>query len=216
MSSIRIAGFYYDPDDLAGYENGFPAMSCLVGSPVETPVEVLDSVDGMIDVQREGTLYKVVAEANTVLPGPVLHCIRVAEAHRETAILGQARFIPERWEILPSVRYGDMVCGEVGFPNYVSYFLPREPGAVQNVNMVVGWSKIEPHPFICGLRSRITAAVVNTGREDFFTEDGSVQVSVENIHLGNPASLTRWWIGGLTTGSSTRATVAGWTWANWW
>lgn len=183
VEHANCPGLFYDPDDLAGFPDDFPALSCLVGSPIETPVEVLDSPEGFIDVQREGTLYKIVAENATALPKPVTHCIRAIDLHLESAVLGEAVDIPERWRILPSVRYGDLVCAEVGFTNYVSYFLPRSPDAVQNVNLVVGWSRVEPHPFVCGLHSRITAAIVNTGREDFFTNNGKVQFSVENIHL---------------------------------
>ncbi len=158
-------------------------LTCLVGAQVETPVVIQDGPGGFIDVQREGALYKIVAEGYGRLPEPVMHCIRVPEEHRETAVIGEARDIPERWYILPSVRYDDMVCADISFANYVSYFLPRSPDAVQNVNLVVGWSKVAPHPAICGLPLRITAAVVNTGREEFFTNNGNFQITVENIHL---------------------------------
>ncbi|MCY4146697.1 MAG: hypothetical protein OXE95_10125 [Chloroflexi bacterium] len=158
-------------------------LTCRVGSPVDTPVVIQDAPEGFIDVQREGTLYKLIAENYSALPEPVMHCIRVPEEHLETAVIGEARDIPERWYILPSVRYGDMVCADISAVNYVSYFLPRSPGAVQNVNLVIGWSRVAPHPAICGLPLRITASVVNTGREEFFTDNGNFQISVENIHL---------------------------------
>ena len=183
VEHANCPGMLYDPSDLDGFPASFPPLSCLVGSPVETPVDVLDSPQGMIDVQREGTLYKIVAAEARALPHPVTHCIRPNELHLEVAVLGEAVDIPERWQILPSVRYGDLVCAEVGFTNYVSYFLPRDGEAVQNVNLVVGWSKVDPHPLICGLYSHVSAAVVNTGREDFFTDGEDVQFSVENIHL---------------------------------
>lgn len=170
-------GFLWDPASSA------LSLTCLVGSVVEAPVVIQDAPEGFIDVQREGTLYKLVADNYGVLPEPVMHCIRVPEEHRETAVIGEARDIPERWYILPSVRYDDMVCADISFVNYVSYFLPRSPDAVQNVNLVIGWSKVSPHPAICGLPLRITAAVVNTGREEFFTDDGNITISVENIHL---------------------------------
>ncbi len=158
-------------------------LTCLVGAQIEAPVVIQDAPEGYIDVQREGMLYKLVAENYSVLPEPVMHCIRVPEEHLETAVIGEARDIPERWYILPSVRYDDMVCADISFVNYVSYFLPRSPGSVQNVNLVIGWSRVAPHPAICGLPLKITAAVVNTGREEFFTDDGNFQISVENIHL---------------------------------
>ncbi len=158
-------------------------LTCLVGAQVEAPVVIQDAPEGFIDVQREGMLYKLVAENYSALPKPVMHCIRVPEEHRETAVIGEARDIPERWYILPSVRYDDMVCADISFVNYVSYFLPRSPDSVQNVNLVIGWSRVAPHPAICGLPLKITAAVVNTGREEFFTDDGNFQISVENIHL---------------------------------
>ena len=172
-------GFLWDP------ASSPLRLTCVMGSPVETPVVIQDAPDGFIDVQREGTLYKLVAENYGVLPEPVMHCIRVPEEHLETAVIGEARDVPERWYILPSVRYGDLVCADISFANYVSYFLPRDEGAVQNVNLVVGWSKIEPHPAICGLPLNITAAVVNTGREEFFTDNDNIQISVENIHLAS-------------------------------
>ena len=170
-------GFLWDP-----VSSSLP-LTCLMGAPVEVPVVIQDAPEGFIDVQREGALYKLVAENYTRLPEPIMHCIRVPEEHRETAVIGEARDIPERWYILPSVRYDDMVCADISFVNYVSYFLPRSPDAVQNVNLVIGWSRVEPHPAICGLPLRITIPIVNTGREEFFTDNANIQISVENIHL---------------------------------
>lgn len=170
-------GFLWDP------ASSPLSLTCLLGSPLEAPVVIQDAPEGFIDVQREGMLYKLVLENYSLLPEPVMHCIRVPEEHLETAVIGEARDIPERWYILPSVRYGDMVCADISFVNYVSYFLPRSPDAVQNVNLAIGWSRVAPHPAICGLPLRITAPVVNTGREEFFTSDDNIQISVENIHL---------------------------------
>ena len=144
-------------------DTGLP-MRCILGSPVEPPVEIMDAPEGYLDVHRAGDLFKIVVEDYAALPNPVTHCIRVPEEHREEAILGEARDIPERWYILPSVRYNDLVCADVSFANYVSYFLPRDPDSVQNANLVVGWSKVEPHPAVCGLEIHINASIVNTGR----------------------------------------------------
>ena len=170
-------GFLYDPADTQ------LEMRCLIGSPVEPPVVIMDAPEGFLDVQRAGDLYKIVVEDYGALPNPMTHCVRVPEEHIDIAILGEARDIPERWYILPSVRYGDLVCADVSFANYVSYFLPRDPDAVQNVNLVVGWSKVEPHPAVCGLPITVNASIVNTGRQEFFTDDGTFRISVENLHL---------------------------------
>ena len=54
-----------------------------------------------------------------------------------------------------------------------------------DVNLVVGWTEIWPHPLYCGVDARIQAPVVNTGQSWFDTEDHKVSVTVRNVHVSS-------------------------------
>jgi hypothetical protein len=58
------------------------------------------------------------------LPSPVTQCIEVNAADIELAVVGVAYGTPRKWEILPSVRYGNVVCAEVKHSGGLSYFVP--------------------------------------------------------------------------------------------
>lgn len=54
----------------------------------------------------------------------VTHCIEVNPADIDRAVVGIAYGSPRRWEILPSVRYGNVVCAEIRHGGNLSYFVP--------------------------------------------------------------------------------------------
>ena len=109
--------------------------------------------------------------------------MRIAPGDLERAVIGEARGIPEKWHILPSVRFHDIVCAEVTVANYISYFLPRTAESPPNVNLVLGWSRVRPHPLQCGIAATVEVQIVNTGQSWFTTDSGSISLIVEDVHV---------------------------------
>jgi len=78
---------------------------------------------------RKQLLYDITAYTDEgvfsgELPAPVTHCIEVNLADIEQAVVGVAYGSPRKWEILPSVRFGSVVCAEVKHSGGLSYFVP--------------------------------------------------------------------------------------------
>lgn len=194
----------FDPEDISiSYELGFP-LECRVAHEVEAPSVVANPLGQILDVQRAGHLYKLstrLREEQLVpgrvsqLPVRVTHCMRIAPGDLESAVLGEVRESEqwgERWYILPSVRFNDIVCAEVSVANYVSYFLPRTEVSPPNVNLVLGWTRVAPHPLQCGIDTRIHVPVVNTGQSWFETTTGHVDVTIEDFHVATGIPTTKY------------------------
>jgi hypothetical protein len=58
------------------------------------------------------------------LPLKITHCIRPNAADIDRAVIGVAYGSPRRWHIKPSLRFGDVVCAEIGNGGYLGYFVP--------------------------------------------------------------------------------------------
>ncbi|MCB9451857.1 MAG: hypothetical protein H6672_10480 [Anaerolineaceae bacterium] len=58
------------------------------------------------------------------LPAAVTHCIEPNPADIDRAVVGVAFGTPRQWEILPTVRFGNVVCAEVTHGGGLSYFIP--------------------------------------------------------------------------------------------
>ena len=188
----NCASLLYDPDDIAITGGNSFTLDCATANEVDAPVTIAQPQDQVLDLQRTGPMYKLSAAipetlqitgAVNTLPVPVTHCMRIATGDLETAVLGEARGIPERWHILPTVRFDNIVCAEVTVANYISYFLPRTPESPPNVNLVVSWTRIDPHPLKCGIRTSIPLNVVNTGSSWFETDSGTIAFSVKDVHI---------------------------------
>ncbi len=182
----------FDPQDIIISSAFSFTTRCDVASEIEAPVEVVNPSGNILDLQRAGVLYKLegfisederVEGANNVLPTPVTHCMRIRPGDLEIAVIGEARGIPERWHILPTVRFNDLVCAEVTTASYLSYFLPRNEGSPPNVNLALGWSIVDPHPLKCARPALVYIPVINTGQEWFSTHSGFVKLIVEDIHV---------------------------------
>lgn len=59
------------------------------------------------------------------LPYRFTHCIRPPGDVLDRAVIGLAYGAPRRWEILPSVRFGELVCAELWYAGSLSYFIPN-------------------------------------------------------------------------------------------
>ncbi len=185
----------YDPADTnTSLANTF-SLSCRVAYEVEAPTVVANPQNQLLDMQRAGHLYKIstlLSEdqlepgATSQLPVRTTHCMRIQPGDLEVAVIGETRESQqwgERWHILPSVRFGDIVCAEVSVANYLSYFLPRTPESPPNVNLTLGWTRVHPHPLVCGLPARLQVPLINTGQSWFETPTGHVKLTVQDFHV---------------------------------
>ena len=141
-------------------------MDCAVETEFYAPSGISQPQDQVLALQRMGPLFKLSAKipselhaagsVNT-LPVPVTHCLRLPSGDLERAVIGEVRAQaqpnpgPEKWVILPSVRFTDIVCAEVTSANYISYFVPETADSPPNVNLVLGWTRVDPHPLYCGV-----------------------------------------------------------------
>lgn len=184
-------GLLYDPEDIEISADGKFSIECALHHEIHGPSYLAQTEDLMLDMQRNGELYRlseIITEeigsrkAATDLPLPVTHCIRVASEDLEVAVLAEARGIPESWQVLPSVRFGDLVCAEVTVANYVTYLVPRGPESPPNVNLVMGQVLVDPHPVLCELPTSVQVPVVNTGLAAF---DTPITIRVEDVHVAS-------------------------------
>ena len=188
----HCGGLLHDPEDISVTSSSSFTIHCELKSEFEAPIEVVNPDGRLLDLQRAGHLYKLDAQipqaqlvhgAVNTLPVPVTHCMSIQPGDLEQAVIAEGRGIPERWHVLPSVRFGEMVCAEITTASYLSYFLPRGAGAPPNVNLALGWTTVNPHPIECGLPAYVSAPVVNTGQSWFSTVSGNVKFIIENIHV---------------------------------
>lgn len=79
---------------------------------------------------RQGALYDIVIfkQNGVVAAGrldvAITHCIRPAPEHLATAVIGNGYGSPRTWRILPTQRFGDLICAEVRHGGHLSYFTP--------------------------------------------------------------------------------------------
>ncbi len=80
---------------------------------------------------RRQLLYEITIfdqYGNVILPGdlrnPVTHCIKANPEDLDRAVVGIAYGAPRTWQILTTVRYGDLVCADVLKGGFLSYFIP--------------------------------------------------------------------------------------------
>lgn len=193
----------YDPEDISiSADLSFP-MDCRTVPEFEAPAVLANPPKQILDVQRAGNLYKLETSLRedqhvwgrpSQLPVRVTHCMRIAPGDLERAVIGEVRESEqwgERWHILPSVRFNDIVCAEVSVANYLSYFLPRTAESPPNVNLTLGWTRVNPHPLECGLEARLSIPVVNTGQSWFETDSGDITLVIEDFHVATSISTTR-------------------------
>ena len=194
------ANLLFDPEDIEISADSSFTLDCVVLDEFHAPSPLEQPRNQQLELLRIGALYKLSAMippeqhvdgAVNTLPEPVTHCMRVAEGDLERAVLGEIRAQaapnpgPEKWNILPTVRFNDLVCAEVTVANYLAYFIPETEDSPQNVNLVVGWTQVKPYPLYCGISTSVRAPVVNTGQDWFDTEDGHITVTIQNIHVSS-------------------------------
>lgn len=190
----------FDPEDIEISAGSSFSLDCTVESEFNAPSPLAQPQNQELELLRIGALYKLAAQippeqqvsgAVSTLPVPVTHCLRVAEGDLERAVIGEIRAQggadpgPEKWHILPSVRFNDLICAEVTVANYLAYFVPETADSPQNVNLVIGWTRVNPHPLYCGIGASIRAPVVNTGQDWFDTADSHITITIQDIHVSS-------------------------------
>ena len=179
---------FFDPQDIGITAGGRFDLTCRADIPRVSPGTIRQPVN----LRRAGFLFDIAAYGDytrdpndrELLPIPVTHCIRPQDGDLENSVIGVAFGSPRSWEILPTVRYGDLICAEVTHSGNLSYFLPDDDSNPPlNVNLAFGDVTIEPHPLECGLPAGYQILVRNTGFEWFSVPDNRVKVLVENIHV---------------------------------
>lgn len=139
--------------------------------------------------ERRGFLYDIFPGGDYAadprnaekLSVPVTHCIRPAQADLERAVIGIGYGAPRTWSILPSVRFGELVCAEMTHIGFISYFIPRtgEEATVNANLMFTGNPQTDEYPLFCGQITPVDFAVYNEG----FEVVNNVIVRVQDIHL---------------------------------
>lgn len=114
---------FYDGDDVGISYRGGISLSCTLMWEGYSP----PNPQGY---QRKQLLYDVVifddrgnVQASD-LPIPVTHCIKPNPADVDRAVVGVASGTPRRWTILPSARFGELVCAEISRGGFLAYFIP--------------------------------------------------------------------------------------------
>lgn len=114
---------YYDGEDVGISYLGGIALSCQLMWDGYAP----PNPQGY---QRKQLLYDVTifddrgnVQADE-LPIKVTHCIRPNAADVDRAVIGVAYGAPRRWLIEPTLRFGDLVCAEIGRGGFLAYFIP--------------------------------------------------------------------------------------------
>ena len=138
----------YDVDDIRITANGVFTLHCrLEPAPMQPGVignanQAPASIPGF---ERRGLTYQIFANGDYGLPGkeasylrvPVTHCITPDAGDIEKAVIAVAYGAPQKWYLLPTVRYGTAVCAELTNMGPVSYFVPRTGSETYlNANLV--------------------------------------------------------------------------------
>ncbi|MDX2075438.1 MAG: hypothetical protein SFZ02_03335 [bacterium] len=116
-------GVFYDTQDIIiNYNNGVRTFCNTIYTIFAIPVPTGYRQVGLL---HDISLYGIPVENQSPLPFPITHCIRPLATDTTTALIGVAYGTPRQWVILPSVRFNDLVCAEMRYPGFISYFLPQ-------------------------------------------------------------------------------------------
>jgi len=116
-------GVFYDTQDIIiNYRDGVRTFCNTIYTIFAIPVPTGYRQVGLL---HDISLYGIPPENQSPLPFPITHCIRPLTTDTTTALIGIAYGTPRRWEILPTVRFNDLVCAEMRHIGFISYFLPQ-------------------------------------------------------------------------------------------
>ena len=175
---------FFDPEDIGISGRDTFDLYCRADLGPWSPGQVRNDdqiAPGIASMERRGFLYEIFGggayskpNSSEELVVPVTHCIRPEQIDLNQAVLGIAYGAPRQWDILPSVRYGEVICAEVTHTGFLSYFIPRTGDeATANSNLYfVGIQRvvdqIDPNgtdSIRCGWRYDLDMAIRNEGFE---------------------------------------------------
>lgn len=189
---------FYDPEDVGISARGAFRMHCRADLGSFSPGRVINEDEiatGITTMERRAYLYEVFAGGNyqmtpensEKLRVPVTHCIRPDQIDLEEAVIGIAYGAPRQWEILPSVRYGELVCAEVTHIGFISYFIPRtggEPTANADLYFVGRVRIVDPNePNNDSIRCRFNYEVQYAIRNEGFEATPQLTLQIQDIHI---------------------------------
>jgi len=193
-----------DPDDIVVSGNNTFDLSCRTDIPQDGPGLIRnlnDAESGIASFNRHGRLYDITGVGNFLRPGglntelivPVTHCLTPDVAYIENAVLAIAYGAPQQWDILPTARYGALICAEVPHVGLLTYFTPRGGDeSTINANLyftgspVVNRINSEPNyddpRTLCGETSELRFNFRNNGFE--FTPATTIRVQDYHVRTG--------------------------------
>lgn len=128
LSVLRV---YPPACDTLSWDKADVSVSLRNGvSPVCTAVWPGLAAPSPLGFVRRQMLYDVTfynasgAVVTDALSQPVTHCIQANPADIDMAVVGLAYGSPRRWEMLSTLRVGDLICAEVRRGGNLSYFIP--------------------------------------------------------------------------------------------
>lgn len=179
MQQYEFCGedFAYDTQDVTiSGENAF-TLACRVDPGPYSPPDVANRFSDRSvfdEYVRRGHLYEVIGRGNyqrdtndsEKLRVPVTHCVRPAAEDIERAVIANSYGVPRAWHLLPTVRYGEVVCAEVTHVGFVSYFVPAGPEVETLANLTFAREPITtPNPLECGVDTFVAIHIINDGTE---------------------------------------------------
>lgn len=188
---------FFDPQDIAITAEGSFTLSCRADLGPFSPgvIRNIEDTPGSIpSYERRGILYEIFAGGDyqkdprdsEKLRVPVTHCIRPEQADLEQAVIGIAWGAPRQWKLLPSVRYGEIVCAEVTHAGFFSYFVPRsgdEPTLNADLYFSGGIEFItdgqQTPEILCSFPYRLNFAIRNEG----FEPTPATTVRIQDVHV---------------------------------
>lgn len=183
---------FYDPEDISVSARGAFVLNCRSEPGPFSPgvIDNIDATPGSVrGYTRRGILYEISASGeyqadprlSEKLSVPVTHCLRPDQADLNTAVIAIAYGAPRTWRILPTVRYGELVCAEMDYIGYISLFVPRpdsEPTLDANLSFSGRPRPVDGVPFVCGDRVPLRISVHNEG----FDPTPFTTIRVQAVH----------------------------------
>lgn len=186
---------FYDGEDLALSAGGAFTVACradVLQATTGNIRNIQDAAEGIGGFERSGYIFDIFAGGNfranptdnERLRVPVTHCVRPNAEHLESAVLGIAYGVPKDWTILPTMRFGDLICAEVTHASLLSYFTPRSgQEATPDSNlMFIRLPRFLIPDTGCNVTNRIEYVVHNEGLDA--TPPTTVLVQIIHVRTG--------------------------------
>lgn len=114
----------YDAADIsASYDNGIRVFCKSVTDQYAPPPP--DGYSRRGDIVYDFYLFGIESAGSQRLPYGITHCMVPGASERDTGVLGLAYGTPRKWEILPTVRFGEVLCAEMFYSGDIAIFTPN-------------------------------------------------------------------------------------------